>query len=41
VAVIEAMKMETRIPAPKAGRIRIKAAPGQTLGLGAELAEIA
>ncbi len=40
VALIEAMKMETRIPAPKAGRIRIEAEAGTTVGLGAELATI-
>ncbi len=40
VALIEAMKMETRIPAPKAGRIRIEAEAGTTVGLGAKLATI-
>ena len=40
VAVIEAMKMETRILAPKAGRIRIKAEPGAVVSLAAELATI-
>lgn len=40
VALIEAMKMETRILAHKAGRIRIKAEAGNVVGLGAELATI-
>lgn len=40
VALIEAMKMETRIVAPKGGRIRIKVQAGKTVGLGAELATI-
>lgn len=40
VALIEAMKMETRILAPKAGHIHIKAKPGDVVGLGAELAII-
>ncbi|AEG58069.1 acetyl/propionyl/methylcrotonyl-CoA carboxylase subunit alpha [Sinorhizobium meliloti] len=40
VALIEAMKMETRILAHKAGRIRIKAVAGNVVGLGAELATI-
>ncbi|PDT05461.1 MULTISPECIES: biotin carboxylase N-terminal domain-containing protein [unclassified Rhizobium] len=40
VAVIEAMKMETRVLAPKAGRISIKAAQGAVVALGAELATI-
>ncbi|WVT77857.1 biotin carboxylase N-terminal domain-containing protein (plasmid) [Sinorhizobium chiapasense] len=40
VAVIEAMKMETRILAPKAGRIRIKAEAGAVVSLAAELATI-
>ncbi len=40
VAVIEAMKMETRILAPKAGRIRIKTEPGAVVSLAAELATI-
>jgi len=40
VALIEAMKMETRIPAPKAGLIRIEAEAGTTVGLGAKLATI-
>ncbi|WP_192363696.1 acetyl/propionyl/methylcrotonyl-CoA carboxylase subunit alpha [Mesorhizobium mediterraneum] len=40
VALIEAMKMETRVPAPKAGRIRITAEPGTMVALGAELATI-
>ncbi|WP_431324775.1 acetyl/propionyl/methylcrotonyl-CoA carboxylase subunit alpha [Rhizobium sp. YTU87027] len=40
VAIIEAMKMETRIAAPKAGRISIKASKGTVVGLGAELASI-
>lgn len=41
VALIEAMKMETQVTAPKAGRIRIIAAPGTMVALGAELAIIA
>ncbi|NVP57395.1 acetyl/propionyl/methylcrotonyl-CoA carboxylase subunit alpha [Mycoplana rhizolycopersici] len=41
VAVMEAMKMETRIPAPKAGRISLVAEIGATVGIGAELATIA
>ncbi|UWU25407.1 ATP-grasp domain-containing protein (plasmid) [Rhizobium sp. CB3060] len=40
VALIEAMKMETRVHAPKAGRIVITAEPGTTVALGAELATI-
>ncbi|AJC80819.1 acetyl/propionyl-CoA carboxylase alpha subunit protein [Rhizobium etli bv. phaseoli str. IE4803] len=40
VAVIEAMKMETRVLAPKAGRLSIKAAQGAVVALGAELATI-
>ncbi|QRM32688.1 biotin carboxylase N-terminal domain-containing protein [Microvirga sp. VF16] len=40
VALIEAMKMETRVLAPKAGRIHIKVEPGNAVGLGAELALI-
>jgi acetyl-CoA/propionyl-CoA carboxylase biotin carboxyl carrier protein len=40
VAVIEAMKMETRVSAPKAGRISIRAAPGASVSVGAELATI-
>jgi acetyl-CoA/propionyl-CoA carboxylase biotin carboxyl carrier protein len=40
VAVIEAMKMETRILAPKAGRIRIRTEAGAVVSLGAELATV-
>ncbi|MQV33086.1 acetyl/propionyl/methylcrotonyl-CoA carboxylase subunit alpha [Sinorhizobium meliloti] len=40
VAIIEAMKMETRILAPKAGRIRIKTEAGALVSLGAELATV-
>lgn len=40
VAIIEAMKMETRILAPKAGRIHINVEAGKVVGLGAELATI-
>ena len=40
VAIIEAMKMETRVPAPKAGRIRITAEPGTMVALDSELATI-
>ena len=41
IAVMEAMKMETRITAPVAGRIGLKAKPGDLVNLGAELAVIA
>lgn len=37
VAVIEAMKMETRVAAPKAGTIKLSAKVGDSVGLGAEL----
>jgi acetyl-CoA/propionyl-CoA carboxylase biotin carboxyl carrier protein len=40
VALIEAMKMETRVTAPKAGRIRIAVEAGSTVALGARLAVI-
>ncbi|MEH0296185.1 biotin carboxylase N-terminal domain-containing protein [Agrobacterium sp. CCNWLW71] len=42
VALVEAMKMETRVLAPKSGRIRIlvSAELGKTVGLGAHLATI-
>lgn len=40
VAIIEAMKMETRVEAPKAGRISLKAEAGSAVGPGAELAII-
>lgn len=40
VALIEAMKMETRIFASKAGRICIKVEAGKAVSLGAELATI-
>ncbi|KJF70515.1 acetyl/propionyl/methylcrotonyl-CoA carboxylase subunit alpha [Agrobacterium arsenijevicii] len=42
VALIEAMKMETRVLAPKSGRIRILASAelGKTVGLSAHLATI-
>lgn len=40
VALIEAMKMETRIVAPKTGRISFKAEIGAVLGVGAEIAVI-
>ncbi|SEH69219.1 acetyl-CoA/propionyl-CoA carboxylase, biotin carboxylase, biotin carboxyl carrier protein [Rhizobium tibeticum] len=40
VALIEAMKMETRVLAPKSGRISIKAEAGAMVLLGAELATI-
>ncbi|MFC3073695.1 acetyl/propionyl/methylcrotonyl-CoA carboxylase subunit alpha [Shinella pollutisoli] len=40
VALIEAMKMETRVLAPKAGRLRIAAEAGRTVALGAELAVV-
>ncbi|MDL2410308.1 biotin carboxylase N-terminal domain-containing protein [Rhizobium calliandrae] len=41
VALIEAMKMETRILAPKSGRIQVKVEAGNVVSLGAELAAIA
>ncbi|SOC45189.1 biotin carboxyl carrier protein /biotin carboxylase [Rhizobium subbaraonis] len=41
VAVMEAMKMETRISAPKAGQISLVAEIGATVGIGTELATIA
>ena len=34
VAVMEAMKMETQVFAPKAGRVRLRAAPGDYLNAG-------
>jgi acetyl-CoA/propionyl-CoA carboxylase biotin carboxyl carrier protein len=37
VAVIEAMKMETRVAAPRAGTIKLSAKVGDSVGLGAEL----
>ena len=40
VAVMEAMKMETRIRAPRAGRIRITQQPGTPVKAGAELGRI-
>ncbi|MDP9811464.1 acetyl/propionyl-CoA carboxylase alpha subunit [Rhizobium tibeticum] len=40
VALIEAMKMETRVLAPQAGRIHITAEPGTMAALAAELATI-
>ena len=40
VAVLEAMKMETRIAAPKAGRIRIEARADTPVALGAVLATV-
>ncbi|CAN7687016.1 ATP-grasp domain-containing protein [Pararhizobium sp. LjRoot235] len=40
VVMIEAMKMETRVLAPKAGRICIKIQAGTVVALGAELATI-
>ncbi|MCS3741567.1 biotin carboxylase N-terminal domain-containing protein [Rhizobium sp. BK661] len=40
VAIVEAMKMETRIAAPRSGRIRHIAKIDAVLGLGAELATI-
>ena len=40
VALVEAMKMETRIEAPKAGRISLKAEAGANLSAGAEIARI-
>ena len=41
IAVIEAMKMETRIEAHRAGRIALAASPGEILAFGAVLARIA
>ena len=40
VALVEAMKMETRILAPKAGRIHIRAEAGKPVALGAVLATV-
>jgi acetyl-CoA/propionyl-CoA carboxylase biotin carboxyl carrier protein len=40
IAVIEAMKMETRIEAHRAGRIARAASPGDILAFGAVLARI-
>ena len=40
IAILEAMKMETRISAPKSGRIFLHAQPGAQVELGATLAEI-
>jgi len=40
VAIIEAMKMETRIRAPKSGKISLRAEVGKSVSLGAELAII-
>ncbi|MDQ0322131.1 acetyl-CoA/propionyl-CoA carboxylase biotin carboxyl carrier protein [Pararhizobium capsulatum DSM 1112] len=40
VALIEAMKMETRIAAPRAGRIGLKVEVGTVVGLGTEIAMI-
>jgi acetyl-CoA/propionyl-CoA carboxylase biotin carboxyl carrier protein len=41
VALIEAMKMETRILAPKSGKITFKADAGTSVGVGMEIAVIA
>ncbi|WP_134682049.1 acetyl/propionyl/methylcrotonyl-CoA carboxylase subunit alpha [Paracoccus ravus] len=41
VAIIEAMKMETRLAAPKAGRISLKAEAGNLVSGGSTLATIA
>ena len=38
--VMEAMKMETQITAPRAGRIRFQAAAGAYVSAGAEIARI-
>jgi acetyl-CoA/propionyl-CoA carboxylase biotin carboxyl carrier protein len=40
IALVEAMKMETRVLAPKAGRLRIKAKVGEAVALGAMLGTI-
>ncbi|MFO4987325.1 acetyl-CoA carboxylase biotin carboxyl carrier protein subunit [Salmonella enterica subsp. enterica serovar 1,4,[5],12:i:-] len=40
IAVMEAMKMETRVEAPRAGRLRQLAAAGKPIGFGAPLARI-
>lgn len=40
VAMIEAMKMETRVAAPKAGKIRIIAQTGNSIAVGSEMAVI-
>lgn len=38
IAVMEAMKMETRVTAPRAGKIRLTAEPGAYLNAGTEIA---
>ncbi len=40
LALIEAMKMETRVAAPKAGKIRIIAQAGASIAVGSEMAVI-
>jgi acetyl-CoA/propionyl-CoA carboxylase biotin carboxyl carrier protein len=40
IGLLEAMKMETRILAPKAGRIRLRAEPGHAVDAGATIAII-
>lgn len=40
IALVEAMKMETSVPAPRSGRLRITTQPGTTVAFGAELATI-
>ena len=40
IAVMEAMKMETRVEAPRSGRLRHLAGPGTPVPFGAPLARI-
>ena len=40
IAVMEAMKMETRVEAPRSGRLRHLAEAGKPIGFGAPLARI-
>ena len=40
IVVLEAMKMETTVPAPRAGTVELKASPGDTAGAGQVLAVI-
>lgn len=40
VALLEAMKMETRVTAPRAGRVRLKAEAGHSVGAGVAIAII-
>ena len=40
LATVEAMKMETRVEAPRSGRLRHLAEAGKPIGFGAPLARI-